>query len=164
MSRTLTPNGKRKLLATRVSEPEFAAVAQACGGMPPSEFVRNAVLKAVADAGILVVPALEPVKPKLVRKRAPSRVGADGLLPERRRPAPPRLDRPLGAGIFQEPGGNAVETSIPPAPAIDRTRCVHRGIRHIGSGMGTCPECMHRVEAGGLWAPECDAGTCGHKD
>ena len=162
MSRTKTANGKRMLLATRVSEPVHAAVQAVCGG-DQSAWVRDAVLKALAADGITVeAPEAAPVKP--VRKKAASRVGPDGLLPERRQKPPPRPDRPLGAGVFREPGGEEVTTFIPPAPAKNRTRCDHPGIRSVGSSLGTCPGCKHRVESGGLWAPECDAGTCGHKD
>lgn len=159
MPRKPTANGRRELLVARVSEQESRAVKQVCGESQ-SAWVRNAVLAALADEGITVEVIPEPVKPE--RERVPSRVGPDGLLPDRRKVLPPLPHRPLGAGVFREPGGEETTTPIPPAPAKNRTRCMHRGIRHIGSGLGTCPECKHRVEAGGLWAPECDAGTCGH--
>ena len=171
MSRVKTADGKRMLLAARVSQPVFDAVQAARGDKDQSAWVRDAVLAALAAHGAHVETPPEPVKKRArprvaepVEQRPASRVGPDGLLTPAPRPkVPPRPDRPLGAGVFREPGGVETTTFIPPAPAKNRTRCTHPGIRTVGSNLGTCPDCGHRVEPGGLWAPECDAGTCTHK-
>ena len=170
MSRTKLPNARVKPIGTQVSEAEYAAVEAARGDVTRSQWIHELILGAIDNAGIRVeyagVPA--PVKPE--RKKAPSRVGPDGLLPPRRKTPPAASRRPVGAPFFREPGGE--ETSppfLPPAPAKDRTRCTHKIFRQFGSGPanpaavdGCCPECGHRVLDGGWWAPECDAGTCGH--
>ena len=152
-------------VGTQLTRAQFDAVEAARGDVQRSPWLRDLILKAVADAGITVetVPEPAPVTPprKKPAGRATSKV-VDGLLPAQRRPPPAKPRKPLGAGIFLEPGGTETTTFMPPAPAKDRTRCKHPGIRTVGSNMGTCPDCKHRVESGGLWAPECDAGTCGH--
>ena len=82
MTRKLTPNGKRKLLAIRVSEPVYAAMNSARGAMDLPDWVRDAVYAALAAKGLMPdegpvpgVPAPHPVPAKRARKTPRKRGG-----------------------------------------------------------------------------------------
>ena len=189
MSRVKTVNGKRVLLAVKVSEGTAAAVDSARGELLRGAWLTKLIDAALAAEGISAgpldslppqIPAVKTARPrtrgrppKASRKRGGYEAGdtkVSDLPPPPASvtvPAAPR--RPPGAAIFQDPGGEPVVADAPPAPASQRTKCRHPIFRVFGSrdpsarGVdGCCPICGHAVEPGGYWEPECDAGTCVH--
>lgn len=169
MSRVKTAEGKRVLLAVKVSEGTAAAVDSARGEMLRGHWLLKLIDEALAKKGISTAPIdrLPPVIPA-VKTRAKPKSRANGHRPSAAPPPPsmppagplPRPSaRPVGASIFQEPGAEPVVADAPPAPAATRKRCTHPGTRSIG---GWCPLCGHLIDTGGCWSAACEAGTCVH--
>jgi hypothetical protein len=157
MSRVKTPNGKRVLLAVKVSEGTAAAVDSARGDLLPAQWLRNLIDAALEAEGISQAPidSLPPQIPAVKTARRKSR--ANGHRPPVAPPSPskppagppPRPPAPPpGAAVFQDAGAERVVTDAPPAPAATRTKCPHPGTRMIG---GFCPTCEHLIEPGGYW-------------
>jgi hypothetical protein len=181
MPRTKLPNGRRKPIGTKVSEQEYAAVERVRGDLERSEWIRGLILKALAAEGLAPgEPAPPPVPAKRAARKTPDRqtrgqkpkIGPPASKAVPPPPPPPaRALRPHapGTAVFQEPDGQAITTSMPPAPSVQRKKCTHRGYRMIG---GFCPDCNHPIEGGdtALWkvipghCPECDrlAGPGGY--
>ena len=171
MSRPKTLLGKRRVIGLKVSDAKFDAVESARGETPRALWVEAAIDKALAAGGVSRTTELPAPARRAARKTPAGPPGAKARDREAKTGPPPPARVPPrhapGQGVFQAPGEEAVVTSMPPAPAAARTRCGHQVFRVLGSGPGTrsvngcCPDCKHRVEPGGLWALECDAGTCG---
>ena len=174
MSRVKTVNGKRVLLAVKVSEGTAAAVDSARGELLRGAWLTKLIDAALEAEGISTAP-LDSLPPRIPAVKTARAEDARAKQTQGQRPkitppapkaAPPpprppawRPGRPPGAAIFQDLGGEPVVADAPPAPASARKRCMHPGTRSIG---GWCPPCGHLIDTGGCWSAACEAGTCVH--
>ena len=144
MSRVKTPNGKRVLLAVKVSEGTAGAIDSARGDLRRGQWLENLIDAALEAEGISQAPidSLPPQIPAVkTRARAPRRTPAP-------KASPVTVAPPPGAAVFQDPGAERIVADAPPAPAATRKKCTHPGYRQIG---GFCRECDHLIEPGGYW-------------
>ena len=152
MGRKKTADGKRVLLAVKVSEGTAAAVDSARGELLRGHWLLKLIDSALEAEGISTAPIdrLPPVIPAVKAGRVKSRANGHRppAAPPSSGPPPSSMPPPPGAAVFQDPGAERVVTDAPPAPASTRKRCNHPGYRQIG---GYCRECDHLIEPGGYW-------------
>jgi hypothetical protein len=157
MGRKKLADGKRVLLALKVSEGKAAAVDSARGELLRGQWIEKLIDAALEAEGISTAP-IDRLPPQIPAVKTARRPRGKAPVAKATVPPPPPPARPVGATVFQEPGGELAVTTVPP-PASERKRCLHPGTRSIG---GFCPPCGHLIDTGGCWNAACEAGTCVH--